>query len=288
MYDGGNHLELRKIILKALYSDDWLYNQLVLKGGNALAMIYGVGMRTSLDLDFSIRNDFSDLEEVSKRIQNVLTLSFIEYGIRVFDFNFYAKPKKASESWWGGYRAEFKLITEDSAETLDNDIGSLRRQSLVVDAGSQKRKYSIEISKFEYIEGAQVANYEGTDVFVYTPVLLAVEKLRALLQQHHRYSLISNEVKRSRGRDLYDIWALCDYFVIDLAAHFEVVKAVFEVKKVPMSLLSRLYDVKTLHQQSWADVELSVADKIEDYEFYFKYVNQAALKLYSQWEKYLP
>ena len=58
-------IEARKLILKALYQDDWLYSQLVLKGGNALAMIYRVGTRTTLDLDFSIRDDFSNLDYVN-------------------------------------------------------------------------------------------------------------------------------------------------------------------------------------------------------------------------------
>ena len=159
-------IETRRLILHALYSDDWLYSQLVLKGGNALSMIYRVGMRTSLDLDFSIRDDFNDTEEVSNRIERALIKTFSENRIHVFDFSFSAKPKKAKNYWWGGYCAEFKLISEDLAKKLNYEIDHLRRQSLQVDPGSQKRKYTIEISKFEYINGYKIEEYDGIKILV--------------------------------------------------------------------------------------------------------------------------
>ena len=281
-------IEARKLILKALYQDDWLYNQLVLKAGNALAMIYGIGSRTTLDLDFSIQGAFSDLKKVENRIKDSLLRTFKEQKIVVFDFSFTAKPKVSKENWWGGYRAEFKLISENLAKELEYNIEHLRRQSFPIDPGSQKRKYTIEISKFEYIEGYQIAKYEGMDILVYSPLLLAVEKLRALLQQHPGYTQISAGTKRSRARDLYDIWIICDYFAIDLSAHLEVVRAVFDAKKVNMDLLWELESVKALHEGSWADVELSVSGEIENFEFYFDYVNNFAKKLHAQWKENSP
>lgn len=44
--------QIKKIALIALISDDELMNALVLKGGNALHVIYKVDSRASLDLDF--------------------------------------------------------------------------------------------------------------------------------------------------------------------------------------------------------------------------------------------
>jgi predicted nucleotidyltransferase component of viral defense system len=78
--------DVRKLILKALYGDSLLSEQLVLKGGNALALAYRVGGRTSLDLDFSIEGDFDDLPEVSVRMERALTEAFSAAGIRLFDF----------------------------------------------------------------------------------------------------------------------------------------------------------------------------------------------------------
>ena len=41
-------------------------NQIVLKGGNALNLVYKLSSRTSVDLDFSIDRDFEDGEEPVK------------------------------------------------------------------------------------------------------------------------------------------------------------------------------------------------------------------------------
>lgn len=277
-------IEARKLILYAIYTDKWLYNKLVLKGGNALTMIYKVGMRTSLDLDFSISNDFTDTNEVSERIKSALTNTFSDVNIHVFDYNFLVKPKKTTEYWWGGYRAEFKLISNELTNKLNYNIDRIRRQAILVDTGSQKRIYSIEISKYEYIEDSLIEEYDGMKILVYSPLLLAVEKLRALLQQHPDYTLISENVKRSRSRDLYDIWSICEYFSLNLGAHLETVKAVFDAKKVNMTLLNELEFVKDLHYSSWSDVELSVLGEIEDFDFYFNFVNDVAKELYSKWE----
>jgi hypothetical protein len=40
---------IRKIAIIALFSDDVLLEHLVLKGGNAISMIYGIQGRTSID-----------------------------------------------------------------------------------------------------------------------------------------------------------------------------------------------------------------------------------------------
>ena len=54
---------IRKIAIVALFADDFLFERLVLKGGNALGLALGMSSRTSLDLDFSIENDFDDLKD---------------------------------------------------------------------------------------------------------------------------------------------------------------------------------------------------------------------------------
>src|SRR5579863_2753636 len=40
---------VRKIAITALFADDTLVNRIVLKGGSALSLVYGIGRRTSLD-----------------------------------------------------------------------------------------------------------------------------------------------------------------------------------------------------------------------------------------------
>jgi predicted nucleotidyltransferase component of viral defense system len=60
--------EVRRLTIVALFSDDLLFEQVVLKGGNALNLVYGLSPRTSLDLDFSLENDFADLDDTCNRI----------------------------------------------------------------------------------------------------------------------------------------------------------------------------------------------------------------------------
>ena len=46
--------EIRRLTIIALFADDELLRLLVLKGGNALTLVYKLSSRASLDLDFSI------------------------------------------------------------------------------------------------------------------------------------------------------------------------------------------------------------------------------------------
>ncbi len=282
------HETVRRLIIKAIYTDRWLFNQLVLKGGNALSLVYKVGDRSSLDLDFSIEKDFEDIDRVSTRMLNALISMFREVGIHVFDFKLEQKPKFNENPWWGGYTAEFKLITTSLADKLGFHLEDMRLQSLTIDSGSQRRKYTIEISRFEYVAEKVVKKLDDVDIYVYPPLLLAVEKLRALLQQHPDYPLIPNNTKRSRASDLYDIWVISDAFSIRLDMHLRTVEAVFNAKKVDLSLLNRLSDLRALHVASWPDVELSISSDLEDFDFYFDFVNSAARNLYAQWVENSP
>ncbi len=139
----------------------------------------------------------------------------------------------------------------------------MRRRALTIDSGSQRRKYSIEISKYEYVDEKEEMIIDNVRIWVYSPLLLAVEKLRALLQQHPTYPQIPNKMKRSRARDLYDIWVISDFFTIKLEMYLPTVKAVFLAKKVDMRLLGSLSELRALHMASWSDVELSVAAEIQ-------------------------
>jgi hypothetical protein len=280
--------DVRKLILKALYGDSLLSEQLVLKGGNALALAYRVGGRTSLDLDFSIEGDFDDLPEVSVRMERALTEAFSAAGIRLFDFQFESRPKGPVSDWWGGYSAEFKLIPESRARELGQSVDEMRRQALTIDPGSQRRTYTVEISKHEFCGDKRLQRIDDFGVSVYTPLLLAAEKLRALLQQHPDYRQIDLRTKRSRARDLYDIWVISDHFSIRLEMNLATVRSVFEAKRVDLRLLAKLSDLRALHMASWSDVELAVSGPLESFDFYFEFVASAARSLHSKWVENSP
>ncbi len=68
--------EVRRFVITALFSDDALYEKLVLKGGNALRLIYNLGSRSSLDIDVSIEEDFVDLDDTRRRLFRALETRF--------------------------------------------------------------------------------------------------------------------------------------------------------------------------------------------------------------------
>jgi hypothetical protein len=53
-------VEIRRTAIVALFSDDTLFELLVLKKCDALALVYGLGSRASLDVDMSIDGDFKE------------------------------------------------------------------------------------------------------------------------------------------------------------------------------------------------------------------------------------
>jgi len=77
--------DIRRLVIIAVFSDDVLYGRLVLKGGNAISLVYGYGGRGSLDVDFSIDGDFEDLADAAKRIEVALSDRFRAAGHVLFD-----------------------------------------------------------------------------------------------------------------------------------------------------------------------------------------------------------
>lgn len=64
--------DVRRLTITALCGDDELFDQLVLKGGNAMSLVHHVGSRASLDLDFSLETEFADIEETRARMERAL------------------------------------------------------------------------------------------------------------------------------------------------------------------------------------------------------------------------
>ena len=88
--------EVRRLTIVALFSDDILFEQIVLKGGNALSLVHGLSPRTSLDLDFSIDQDFPDLDDTRRRMFRAIRDHFASVGFIVFDESFEPKPKSSA------------------------------------------------------------------------------------------------------------------------------------------------------------------------------------------------
>jgi predicted nucleotidyltransferase component of viral defense system len=275
--------EIRKVAITALFSDDLLLEKLVLKGGNALRLVYEMSMRTSLDIDVSIEEDFVDVEDVRRRLTAALGRRFEEKGLVAFDVSLEPKPSTPSgKDKWGGYQLDFKLIEKEKHAALQADVEKLRRDSTVV-GPEQKRKFSIDMSTYEYCEGKREMELDGFLIYVYPPAMIAVEKLRAICQQMDGYALRKHPAPRAR--DFYDIHLVLAKERITLSSQqcLELIQPVFAAKNVPLALLGMIDSQREFHRTDWPAVRAAVSGTLEDYDFYFDFVVDQVSGLQSLW-----
>lgn len=235
---------IKILAVQAMFSDDELLEQLVLKGGNAMALVHQISARASVDLDFSLEQDFGDdVAGAEARMHRSLTETFRASGYEVFDFRMIEKPRAVSEDmrhFWGGYAVEFKLANAEVFAEHRDDLEVLRRRAVNLGLGT---KFLIDISRFEYVDDKQPVDFEGYMIYVYSPVMIVCEKLRAICQQMPDYGpFIKRERAGSaRPRDFVDIFVLTDTLKLDLTADktVQILKSMFAAKKVPLPSSAR-------------------------------------------------
>lgn len=279
--------EVRRLTITALFSDDVLFQQLVLKGGNAIALVHRLGLRSSFDLDFSLKSDFDDVEDARNRIQRALEARFDSAGYKVFDLTFAPRPKldgPDERPWWGGYQLTFKLLTHAEHERLKSKPAKMQAQALPI-ASRQRRKLTVEISKYEYVEGKIQQDLDHYSIWVYTPTMVAAEKLRALCQQMPEYELCEQPV--ARARDFYDIFLAVTEAGVDLRSEESrtTISEMFSVKKVPLELLGRLESKREFHRPDWPSVTAAVPEQLNEFDFYFDFVLDQVRALEALWNK---
>jgi len=279
--------QIKRLAIVAMFSDDELMEMLVLKGGNALDIVYGVAQRASLDLDFSIPTKFesNDIGMIESKMKKALTKLFHENGYTVFDIKFREQPEDTDPRippFWGDYRLEFKIIETKQFEELSDDQQSLRVNAIDVGSGSQKT-YRIEISKWEYCKPKRRTELEDYTIYVYTPEMIVMEKLRAICQQMPEYSkFIGKSYRTARARDFFDIYTTIEYFAIDLTTteNLQLLRDVFLAKQVHVDLITKIRNYREYHRPDFAVVESTVKRhiKLKNFDFYFDYVvNECAV-----------
>ncbi len=277
--------DIRRMVIIAMFSDDVLFNRLVLKGGNAISLVYGYGTRGSLDVDFSIDGDFDDLEDAARRIEAALTDRFRAAGFVLFDYNFAPRPATVGQKGekWGGYRVQFKIIERVKYEKLAGSLEAVRREATVI-GPSHKRNFTIDLSKWEFCKGKVYADLQDYTIYVYTPVMLVLEKIRAICQQMAEYELRTE--KSARARDFYDIYVLVDEAKIDLTAAeaLELTTQIFTAKNVPLNLIGKISDYREFHRPDWPSVQDTASGDLQSFDFYFDFVIQLTKTLESLWK----
>ncbi len=276
---------IRTLTIRALFSDDTLFGLIVLKGGNALNLVYKISSRTSLDLDFSLEEDFPDVEDAARRMFGALQETFSSVDLVVFDGKFEARPSTQTVGQggqWGGYRLSFKLIGRSHYAALRGGIEAIRREAVEV-GPEHLRTFNVEFSKFEYCDGNEELEMDDYTIRVYSPSMLAIEKLRAICQQMPEYRLERHP--HPRARDFFDIHELVTNAGVRLGAddNLPLTQAVFGAKQVPLALIPRIKDHREFHRPDWPAVESSVAVQPRPFDYYFDFVVGEADALKPLW-----
>jgi predicted nucleotidyltransferase component of viral defense system len=273
--------QIKRLVIVALVTDDILMETLVLKGGNAITIAYGLGNRGSADIDFSMEEDFADLQQTIQIISDNLAKTFAENDLLAFDVKVIEKPKTLPDdqrSFWGGYRIEFKVADAATVAKYGNQPERLRRASLELGTGEYKSKtFSVDISRFEYCGHKVAHTLDGFTYYVYPPQLLVFEKIRAICQQIPDYkTIVPSHSPRARARDFYDIYSLMENFDIDTESKeaLSVLRQVFDAKKVPVHYLAQIKDYHDYHRTDFASVKKNVTDgdNLKSFDIYFDYV----------------
>ncbi|MBD3297146.1 MAG: nucleotidyl transferase AbiEii/AbiGii toxin family protein [candidate division Zixibacteria bacterium] len=279
---------IRTLVIQALFSDDVLTEHLVLKGGNALDLVYHIIDRGSLDVDCSIEGEFDDVADIERRIFSALERTFQTHRVAIFDRAFSVVPPVHGTDpfpWWGGYVAEFKLIEQAKYAAHSSNLAKLQREALPIDA-SQLRTFRIDISKHEYCRDKVKREIAEQAIYVYSEEMCVFEKYRSLCQQMPQYQATMHRKGSPRGRDFYDIYATITRRGLDIALpeNLELCREVFAAKRVPLELVAQLPTTREFHRPDWDAVLVTIEGDIAEFDFYFDFVVNEANKLKPLWD----
>jgi hypothetical protein len=286
--------EIKEIAIIAVFSDDRLMDELVLKGGNAIDVAYGASWRASVDLDFSMGDDFESVEALRARLTRCLESAFLEHGLIVFDIKVEEVPPGLSDDvrdFWGGYRVEFKLVSKNVREKHGKNIEDVRRRAMPLHVNGSP-KFAIDISKHELRDDKVTADLQGFTIPVYSPRMIACEKLRAVCQQMEEYAPIVNRSARPgapRARDFFDIYILCEELHVEFGGEDfnRLLKATFAAKRVPLGFIELIPTSREFHRPDFTSVAATVKPgfDLKDFDFYFDYVLEKCKALKPLWKK---
>lgn len=253
----------------ALFADPELRRPVVLKGGTALRLSEKMDNRLSTDIDFSIPDVIAEPEQYFRQVGLRLANHFEPLGFEVIDGKPTRKPKTRGRNlppFWGGWSYQFKL---SDLKNRGETPGTKTRRALIP-GGSASSRIELEFSEHEYCGSLVTIKIAGSPVRVYSSVLLILEKIRAICQQHPSYPYTQN---RDRVRDFYDIYQLVrkhrahPKFFSELKLH---IGPVFEAKQVPLTLLDAIFaeDFLELQESGFPALGDTVTGKLQPFYFY--------------------
>ena len=220
-----------------------------------------------------MEDDFSEAElaVVKQKLDVAIRQTFEEHDYTIFDFNITEKPRNLSPNlsgFWGGYQVEFKIQTLDNKSIISTNIEMARKTSQIIGLNNSK-KFTIDISKFEYCKEKESVEIDGYTMYAYTPKMIVIEKLRAICQQMAEYPINQGKTNKSRPRDFYDITVIVNHYGMTFDEDdFELIQAVFGLKKVDLVLLSLIPNYKNFFSQDLESLrETLIASRLAQFNF---------------------
>lgn len=290
--------QIRNIVITSIFSNDVLLSKLTLKGGHALEL-QGVNVRASQDIDLAISHNIKFTKEENEPLfRDSLTAGFAEVGYQVVNFTFNVRPRhknKIIEDYehqsnlqdvvWGGYHIKFGIMPQKRYIALENDhvenIGAHADTTW-----GNKKNIEIDLSKDEYTEPREEKDLEGYTIYLYTPIMIIYEKIRASCQQLPQYKIGST---KERARDLFDIYELLihndDLYEQMLnPENIYILKKMFKLKSVDFNLLLQINSYK---KELFNDYQNNVLPQIrnekdkQDFDFIFNFAERLFKQIYN-------
>jgi hypothetical protein len=176
-----------------------------------------------------------------------------------------------------------KKINDIRAE-IDLSSLSIGVYFVKVTSEEQERTFKIDISKYEYCEEKEEVELSDYTIYVYTLPMILIEKLRALCQQLPEYE---RKGGKPRARDVFDIYSIVTKKSIDITTedNQNLFRYIFQAKKVQLSLLSHLAEQREFHRTDWPAVEQSVSASLEDFDYYYDFLESLIQQLQPIWEE---
>lgn len=280
---------IKSLVVVSIFSNPDLKNLLVLKGGNLLDLVFELSGRSSVDVDMSM-DEVVEHDLLSDLVKTSVESRFAQEELIVFDFNFRVVPPKLSDDmkdFWGGYKIDFKIVWKNDYEEHVGDIEKVRRKALKV-GERESTKFKIDISRHEYCDEKELFEFEGIELFGYSPAIFVAEKIRAICQQMPEYSRLMKSNPSPRARDFVDIHIISTHYGITFDEVFcEKIAKVFAKKKVPISSLNLIRDTFEFHVAGFENVRDTVVPDfdLQEFDFYFNYVASACERLETFWNK---
>lgn len=160
----------------------------------------------------------------------------------------------------------------------------MRKGALSLGSG-EKKPFTIDISKHEYCGPKEEKELDGFTIYVYTPEMLVIEKIRAICQQMDEYPY---GTKSARARDFIDIYILMENQKVDLLEerNIELIKLIFAAKEVPLELIGKIPKYREFHERDFRSVvdTINAGFPLKDFNYYFDYVVGKTERLKMLWK----